>query len=339
MGRPSRTRTPVGRALARPGRTGAVIAAAAQVVCAVAAAVHGPLDQGGWPRGAFVVAVAVLGSLATAAARRPGARLGTLALLTGALSFVLLPGELAYVVLSVGLAAIGAHGLDRLQATLDVRRSLVNAERRRAAHEHRRRQRDLHNLLGHSFTSIVAQTELLARRLAEERAPGRAEAAELVSLSRRALAETRAVVSGPRRLDLAAELASAHQVLCMAGIHTEVAVDSTARDPDVAYALAAVLREGVTNVLRHSRARSCRITLRRTSCAIVLTLSNDGSAPAREQRRGGTGLDSLTARLTAVGGTLTWSYEEDWFRLCAVSPTTARGAEASPAAGLPAGAR
>lgn len=326
-----------GEFFARPGWTSAVVAAGLQVGCAIAAAVLGPLNQDSWERGAFVVAAASLGCLPMAAARRPGARLAVLALVTGALSFVLLPGELAYAVLFMGVTALGMHGLDRLRAALDVRRSLANTERRRAAHEHRRRQRDLHEVLGRSLSSIVVRTESLAHRLAEERVPGRTEAAELASLSRRALAEARAVMSGPRRLSLDAELASVHQVLRTAGLDIEVTVDTTPADPDVAAALAAVLREGVTNLLRHSHARSCRITLGRTARRTVLTVSNDGLEPARDARCVGTGLESLAARLAAVGGTLTWSYEEGWFRLCAVCPVP--GEDVSPAADLSGGPR
>lgn len=333
--RPDRADPMIRLALARPGWAGALMTAVPQVACAATAIALGLVHDDGWRRPLFVVAAAWLCCVPTAAVHRPGPRLLVLALLTAAFACVLRPYELAYVALSAGTAALAAHCLQRFRAALDVCRSLARSERRRAAQEHRRLQRDLHDLLGYSLSAIVVQAELIDLRLAGEYSPRRAEVTELLSLSRRALAEVRSLAAGPQQLSLPGELASVQRVLKTAGMDVNVVDDAPPlHDREVEAALAAVLREGTTNILRHSHARSCRITLGRSGRRTVLVLSNDGFEPAHGEEAG-TGLESLSARVAAVGGTLTWSHDKDWFRLRAACPAAPAKA-VSPARACPA---
>ena len=177
--------------------------------------------------------------------------------------------------------------------------SEVRAEVARLAAENERNRiaRDLHDLLGHSLTAITVKAGL-ARRLAT-RDPERAseEIAEVERLSRSALADVRAAVAGYRDVTLAGELASAREVLQAAGIDARAPEPPEVVAPEHAELFGWVVREGVTNVVRHSRARHCVIALGPT----WLEIEDDGRGGPPEP---GSGLAGLRERVAAAGGVL-----------------------------------
>ncbi|MDQ0748256.1 two-component system sensor histidine kinase DesK [Streptomyces africanus] len=311
---------PAGTALMWPAPIGAAVVLAVQLVFAAAVAVH-PLQDVDSGMSWLAVAAAVLCAWPASTGLRPprGRQVG-LAALAAVLVWVLPPLELAYVALSTVVSAVGAGALRRVTKAMAASRTGVRAERRRLQQERQRLRRDLHDLVGYSLSAVVVQADLLNRRLTQERGATVPEAAELARLTRQALAEIRALSAGAQRLSLAVELASVQRVLAAAEIRTVVkGTVPPVLDPDVQDALASVLREGTTNLLRHSDARSCRITVRRGAGELTLHMSNDGYG-AHGGEGTGTGLRSLTERVAAVGGTLTWSHDGDRFQLCARCP-------------------
>jgi two-component system, NarL family, sensor histidine kinase DesK len=168
------------------------------------------------------------------------------------------------------------------------------------AEERARMARDLHDVLGHSLTTITVKTGLTRRLLESGAEPARAlaEVGDAERLSRQALAEIRATVSGYRRGSLATELAGAQEALRAAGIDAVLpqAVDEVAEELREPFAY--VLREGVTNVIRHSGATRCEIRL----CPRSLEIRDDGRSAAGVSA--GSGLAGLTERMAAVGGRL-----------------------------------
>ncbi|TWF76006.1 two-component system sensor histidine kinase DesK [Pseudonocardia hierapolitana] len=185
--------------------------------------------------------------------------------------------------------------VNQLRAAHDRIRALAVAD------ERSRLARDLHDVLGHSLTTITVKTGL-ARRILESGAdPGRAltELGDAERLSRQALTEIRATVSGYRRPSLAAELAGAHEALRAADIAGDLpqAVDDVAEELREPFAY--VLREGVTNVIRHSGATRCVVRMG-PRC---LEIRDDGRPT--DGVEAGSGLTGLTERMAAVGGRLT----------------------------------
>jgi two-component system sensor histidine kinase DesK len=90
---------------------------------------------------------------------------------------------------------------------------------------------------------------------------------------------------------------------------------------DVQGVLGWVVREGATNMLRHSEARTCVFALEPGPGAAVLTLTNDGVAAGAEPVRFGSGLAGLAERLAGLGGRLTAERTgPDGFRLAARVP-------------------
>jgi two-component system, NarL family, sensor histidine kinase DesK len=171
------------------------------------------------------------------------------------------------------------------------------------ADERLRIARDVHDLLGHSLSVITLKSELAARLL--ERDPARAadELEEIQAVSREALAEVREAVKGYRGLALAESLTRARSALTAAGIDCELAGAQPALPADVDAVLAWAVREGTTNVIRHSQASHCEIRIRADGESAALEIDDDGR-PAAAPGTGGSGLDGLRERAQRVRGTL-----------------------------------
>lgn len=221
----------------------------------------------------------------------------------------------------IGLANIWSAEQERQNHALrlsqaEVRRLAATAERERIA-------RDLHDLLGHTLTLITVKAELAAK-LSERNLPEAArEIRELEHVARDALAQVRQAVGGYRAGGLAGEIANARVALQTAGIEFDVKVvgidDAAAQDA----VLAMIVREAVTNVVRHAHARRCRLSLQREGLQLVLEISDDG----RGGRRGeGHGIRGMRERVHTVGGGLTVEFDAQGGRLRATIPDTTTGA-------------
>ncbi|NUR87047.1 MAG: hypothetical protein HOY71_23445, partial [Nonomuraea sp.] len=177
--------------------------------------------------------------------------------------------------------------------------------RRAVAQERRRFTRDLHDLVGHRLTVLVLKTELL-QRLAESGDPKAAGAvAELLDLVRGLAGDVREVAHGGARLCLEDELSAARALLESVGVRCTIAVSCRDESGGVSQALTYVLREAITNVLRHAAARECGITLADRDRLVELSVWNDGVRHARATDCGA-GLDNLAERVAELGGWATF---------------------------------
>ncbi|MEV0201446.1 histidine kinase [Nonomuraea sp. NPDC050691] len=179
------------------------------------------------------------------------------------------------------------------------------------AKERLRVSRELHDVLSHRLGIIALKAELAAGLAAGEPARSAAESDEIRKIAAATLAEARQAVQGETVAGLSPQLASAGLVLASAGIETTIDADAgdIARMPDsMSRLLAAVVRESVTNVLRHSDARTVSITFAGTPPYPTLMVVNDGVRRDRDAAQGdpvgGTGLASLAARCAAAGARL-----------------------------------
>jgi two-component system sensor histidine kinase DesK len=211
---------------------------------------------------------------------------------------VVFTGAAALVLFGTGAAA--RLIAEREEERRELKRSAIAEERKRFS-------RDVHDLLGLSLSAITLKGELVDRLVIGQ--PGRAkeELAELLTMSRRALADVRTVAAGYRELSLDDECRAAAAVLSVAGTRVTVARSGTEDLPaDVATAFAAVLREGVTNVVRHSTASWCAFSVSTEDGTAWLEIVNDGAGGAAcEGGAGsGSGLRNLVDRVESLGGTL-----------------------------------
>jgi two-component system sensor histidine kinase DesK len=194
---------------------------------------------------------------------------------------------------TIGLAMFGFFNVIRgNRALMEARSELA---RLAAENERSRIARDLHDLLGHSLTTITVKAGL-ARRLGETD-PARAlkEIAEVELLARRSLADVRAAIANYREVSLAGELASGRELLRAAGITADLPGAVDVVDPAHQELFGWVLREGLTNVVRHAHANLCVVRLSRSSVEIL----DDGIG---EPASSGNGLSGLNERVAAAGG-------------------------------------
>lgn len=249
-----------------------------------------------------------------------------------------------------GLAALGFRA--RIELTRELARANETVALLAAGEERLRLARDMHDLTGQSLSTITLKSDLAARLLDRlpaslERDRARAEVQQIADVSRQALRDVREALSGYRRPTLAVEAISARAALEAAGVtaHDDTAFtlalspgsasgsapDPMARAdtadgkagglgghgtfcPDSEAALAWCLREAVTNVVRHSGARNCWLTLRHCGDAFILEVRDDGRGLPGAPAGGGaevigargdhSGLHGMSERLSAVGGRL-----------------------------------
>jgi len=165
--------------------------------------------------------------------------------------------------------------------------------------------RDLHDLLGHSLSLIVLKSELAGRLL--EAVPERAasEVREVEGVARRSLREVREAVAGYRRTTLAEELSNARKMLEAAGIGCSVENRAGVLPGGTDAVLAWAVREGVTNVIRHSRAGRCEIRVDRYGGEVRAEVADDGTGPASRRDSAspkGVGLAGMAERAAAGSG-------------------------------------
>ncbi len=208
--------------------------------------------------------------------------------------------------LIVGLSMII---VSRLVVTVrELRAAREEIARLAVAEERLRFARDLHDLLGHSLSLITLKSTLAGRLLPITPETKRAanEVRDIEEVARGALREVREAVAGYRQPTLEDELAGAHEMLDAAGIacHVERTVNDMPLQTDAVLAWA--VREGATNVIRHSRARHCEIRVHQTGGEVCVEISDDGiGTPTPDKANGtgsGSGLSGLTERVVASGG-------------------------------------
>ncbi|MER7765083.1 sensor histidine kinase [Streptomyces sp. NPDC097619] len=226
-----------------------------------------------------------------------------------------------------GFAMAGVGQL--IRTTIALREARATVAQLAANEERLRLARDLHDLLGHSLSLITLKSELAGRMLPDQPEKAAQQVADIERVSRQALVDVREAVSGYRRPTLPGELAGARTALTAAGIRADLPLEPELPEPpelreEAESALAWALREAVTNVVRHSGAVTCTVTLRTRQSLdgtrLELTVADDGSGSEAGQSAPGNGLTGLTERLTAVGGTLRAGPARPGFRLVAAVP-------------------
>lgn len=206
-------------------------------------------------------------------------------------------GEFWFFIPIVALVAT-ATGLVRVLEDRQSRHQEVEAELALVA-ERDRVARDVHDVLGHSLTVVTVKAELARRLVDADPERAKAELDQIQSLTREALAEIRATIAGLRVARLADELAAAKSALTDAGIAAELPDDPEVVDPRHRIVVAWVLREAVTNVVRHSQATRCTVTFAEDR----LVVEDDGRG--LDGRREGNGMRGVRERVASAGGSLT----------------------------------
>ncbi len=215
------------------------------------------------------------------------------------LGFSLLQGDLfgvIMVLMALALALTVGLGI-RYDAA---RSALQKAEERTAvlavAAERERIGRDLHDILGHSLTTIAVKADLAHRLTSRDPAAAAVQIEEIATIARQSLKDVRATAAGMREVRLASEIAAARSVLTAAGIECRAPVALPVIGDADSELLGYAVREAVTNVVRHSKAGVCTIE----ADADQVTVTDDGTGFAGPHD--GSGLTGLRSRIEQAGG-------------------------------------
>lgn len=215
------------------------------------------------------------------------------------------------------IGMINSHFTERSRAQARLQLAQEEVEQLAKLDERERIARDLHDLLGHSLSVVTLKSELADRLLGSGDAIGlnhddiervRAEVRDIQEISRQAMSEVRGSISGYRTHNLQSELARAKMALAAAQIQGDVRSSPYSLDPEREQVAALALREAVTNVIRHSNALACSVTLRSAMDAsrdigslFELIVEDDGRGLRGDE---GTGLTGMRERVEGAGGTL-----------------------------------
>ena len=211
-----------------------------------------------------------------------------------------------------GVLSTGALGLlftafgNNIDTIAELRAAREEIARLAVAEERLRFARDLHDLLGYSLSLITLKSELAARLLPSSPEKAATEVRDIEGVARQALREVREAVAGYRRPTLDEELRSAREMLQAAGISCRIGAGADVLPGATDAVLAWAVREGVTNVIRHSRAKHCEIRVTRRDEELRAQITDDGQGPSpeRDGASAGSGLSGLAERVAASGGAL-----------------------------------
>ena len=246
----------------------------------------------------FFIMVAVFGAVAAGGniARSAMIIVAVILLILGEWWLLWPPGFFPYVAAAQSFLIAGAiTGV--LRQGIALKRFHKEVERERIA-------RDLHDILGHTLSVIILKSELASRLLEQDPQRAKAEIEDVERISRNALSEVREAIVGYRAGDLLAEFDRAKSTLDTAGIVVEHHWEEVGMPVSQERVLALVLREAVTNVLRHAQAKRCRMALQKTAGGCRLQVRDDGRGGAHQE---GLGMRGIRERVAAIGGKVSWN--------------------------------
>lgn len=201
--------------------------------------------------------------------------------------------------LMVGISNV--HYIRRKQGDVALKLSHDEVRRLAALAERERIGRDLHDLLGHTLSLVALKSELASRLVERDPASARRELDDVSRVAREALAQVRSAVTGIRAAGLASELASARLLLEADSVHLHYELAPVSLPPELETVFALAVREAVTNIQRHARARRADVSLSATPREAVLRVVDDGRGGAIAP---GNGLAGMRERVEALGGRL-----------------------------------
>jgi two-component system sensor histidine kinase DesK len=211
--------------------------------------------------------------------------------------------DLAFVVFLTTALGVTMLGVRRMfQLIVELRDARDEVARLTAAEQRLRFARDLHDVLGHNLSAIALKSQVARRTLRSDPAAAAAALEDVEAVAHQSLDDVRALVSGYRPLSLDEELAAADELLSAAGVQPVIERPAEVPRGRADELLAWAVREGATNMVRHSNAAHCRITVTVAGGEACLEMADDGTAA--NGNAGGSGLRGLRERMTEAGGEL-----------------------------------
>jgi two-component system sensor histidine kinase DesK len=222
------------------------------------------------------------------------------------------PSELIYFVPFLIIMLISPFGIRSMNRRMELEKKLDQANQQIAElvkHEERVRiARDLHDTLGHTLSLLTLKSQLVQRLTALDPERARLEAKEMEVTSRAALKQVRELVTDMRAVTIAEELVQVQQILRSAGITFlyDGDVDFSTISPFTQNIIGMCMKEAATNVVKHSRATHCAISIQLFSEKMNIVVRDDGMGVSNQQSFGN-GLRGMEERLALIEGRLVLS--------------------------------
>ena len=205
-------------------------------------------------------------------------------------------------VVALGVGLSNTHFAVRNRADHKLRMAQEEIEHLAKVAERERIARDLHDVLGHTLTLIVVKSTLAGKLLDKDLQKARNEIADIEKVSREAMTEIRNTLRGYSSYKLSEELDRAKLALESAGVLVNAVSGEVPLTPAQESVAALIMREAVTNVVRHAYARNCQLRIARNNGNCILEIRDDGRGGVIAE---GNGLRGMRERVEALGGTLT----------------------------------
>lgn len=204
-------------------------------------------------------------------------------------------------IVSIGVGVSNIHFAERSRANSRLRMAQEEVEHLAKVAERERIARDLHDVLGHTLSVIILKSELAGKLIDRDPERAKAEIADVEQTSRSALAEVRNTIRGYRAHSLEAELKQALAMLETAGVMADSQTAAVSLTPAQESVVALVVREAVTNIVRHADAHHCSLRLAPANGTCRLEIQDDGRGGSQTE---GNGLRGMRERVEALGGSL-----------------------------------
>lgn len=204
-------------------------------------------------------------------------------------------------VVALGVAGSNIHFAEKNRADAKLRMAHEEIEHLAKVAERERIARDLHDVLGHTLSLIIVKSTLAGKLIDRHPEKAKDEIADIENASRDAMAEIRSTLRGYSSYKISDEIQRAKLTLASAGISAESDTVDLSMSPAQESVVALIMREAVTNVVRHSHAKNCRLRLASENGACVLSVEDDGRGGIQAE---GNGLRGMRERIEALGGRL-----------------------------------
>jgi len=219
--------------------------------------------------------------------------------------------------------AVGAGNLvaaQRMRANLKLNLAHEQIIHLSKVAERERIARDLHDVLGHTLSVVVLKSELAGKLMDRDPARARHEIVEVEQIARKALTDVREAIRGYRSEGLVAEIARAQKTLDAAGVTLECGAKPPHLAPAEETVLSLIVREAVTNIVRHAQASRCRLEFAANGAGTALVVEDDGRGGIREE---GNGLRGMRERVESMGGQFRIDSAQGTRLLIEIPPQTA----------------